>query len=43
MELLDIAGKVIELCTVGGEQNESIRKLKLTLETLQNNISKIEK
>lgn len=41
MELIDIVGKVIELCTIEGDQNESVRKLKLTLEVLQKNSDKI--
>lgn len=41
MEILDYAGKVIELCRMDGAQNDSIRKLQLILETLQANSRKI--
>ena len=42
MELLDITGKIIDLCTLDSEQNDSIKKLKLTLEILQGNSQAIE-
>lgn len=42
MEIFDIVGKVIDLCKMEGEENESVKKLKLTLVTLQRHLYRME-